>query len=151
MARDRIHSLAFKKQVVQEYAAGATLNGLAREHDLSRNLIRIWIAKCERGELDPDVKVATLLGDYEAKIATLERMVGRQALEIEFLKGALQQGRLPRSAPMSVPSSDNDRGSGAPKARQVTHGLLLVARRGRPAMTASAQSAGTVAEGSCEF
>src|SRR3954453_2396802 len=43
MARHRIHSLAFKKQVVQEYAAGATLNGLAREHDLSRNLIRIWI------------------------------------------------------------------------------------------------------------
>src|SRR5215208_1727429 len=30
MARHRIHSLAFKKQVVQEYAAGATLNALAR-------------------------------------------------------------------------------------------------------------------------
>ncbi len=102
MPRHRIHSLAFKKQVVQEYAAGATLNGLAREHDLSRNLIRIWIAKCESGEFDPDVEAATLLADYEAKIATLERMVGRQALEIEFLKGALQQGRLPRSAPMCV-------------------------------------------------
>src|SRR4051794_4158833 len=100
MARHRIHSLAFKKQVVQEYAAGATLNALAREHDLSRTLIRIWIAKCESGEFDPDVEAATLLGDYEAKIATLERMVGRQAVEIEFLKGALQQGRSPRSAPM---------------------------------------------------
>ena len=82
MARHRIHSLAFKKQVVQEYAAGATLNGLAREHDLSRNLIRIWIAKCESGEFDPDIEAATLLGDYEAKIATLERMVGRQALSM---------------------------------------------------------------------
>src|SRR5215203_3049828 len=41
MARHRIHSLAFKKQVVQEYAAGATLNALAREHDLSRTLIRV--------------------------------------------------------------------------------------------------------------
>src|SRR5215207_5702319 len=102
MARHRIHSLAFKKQVVQEYAAGATLNALAREHDLSRTLIRIWIAKCESGEFDPDVEAATLLGDYEAKIATLERMIGRQAVEIEFLKGALQQGRSPRSAPMSV-------------------------------------------------
>ena len=99
MARHRIHSLAFKKRVVQEYAAGATLNGLAREHDLSRNLIRIWIAKSESGELDPDVEAATLLGDYEAKIATLERMVGRQALEIEFFaNGALQQGRSPRIA-----------------------------------------------------
>src|SRR5215207_9818132 len=91
MARHRIHSLAFKKQVVQEYAAGATLNALAREHDLSRTLIRIWIAKCESGEFDPDVEAATL-----------QRMVGRQAVEIEFLKGALQQGRSPRSAPMSV-------------------------------------------------
>ena len=49
MARHRIHSLSFKKQIVQEYAAGATLNGLAREHDLSRNLIRVWVAKSESG------------------------------------------------------------------------------------------------------
>src|SRR5829696_1484882 len=66
MARHRIHSLSFKKQIVQEYAAGATLNGLAREHDLSRNLIRVWVAKSESGEFDPDVEAATLLGDYEA-------------------------------------------------------------------------------------
>jgi hypothetical protein len=39
---------------------------LAREHDLSRNLIRIWIAKCESGEFDPDLEAATLLADYEA-------------------------------------------------------------------------------------
>src|SRR5688500_4250343 len=53
MARHRIHSLAFKKQIVEEYAAGATLDGLARQHDLSRNLIRIWIAKSKGGEFDP--------------------------------------------------------------------------------------------------
>ena len=35
MARHRIHSLSFKKQIVQEYAAGATLNGLARERPLA--------------------------------------------------------------------------------------------------------------------
>ena len=76
---------------------------MAREYDLSRNLIRIWIAKYESGEFDPDIEAASLLADHEAKISTLERMVGRQALEIEFLKGALQQGRRsPRSAPMSV-------------------------------------------------
>ena len=69
MARHRIHSLAFKQQIVQEYAAGATLNGLARQHDLSRNLIRIWIAKSEAGEFDPDIEAASLLADYEAKIA----------------------------------------------------------------------------------
>ncbi len=102
MARHRIHGLAFKKQMVQEYAAGATLNGLARQHDLSRNLIRIWIAKYEAGEFDPDIEAANLLADYEAKIATLERMVGRQALEIEFLKGAQTSAPLLRSGSTSV-------------------------------------------------
>jgi hypothetical protein len=40
--------------------------------------------------LDEDAQAADLLQEYEAKIAALERMVGRQALEIEFLKGALK-------------------------------------------------------------
>jgi hypothetical protein len=31
-----------------------------------------------------------------------ERLVGKQALELEFLKGALRSGPLPRSAPTSV-------------------------------------------------
>ena len=79
-----------------------TSTGWRASTTYSRNLIRIWVAKSESGEFDPDIEAATLLGDYEAKIVALERMVGRQALEIEFLKGALQQGRLPRSAPMSV-------------------------------------------------
>jgi transposase len=43
-----------------------------------------------------------LLQEYEAKIAALERMVGRQALEIEFLKGALKSVPRPRSASTSV-------------------------------------------------
>ena len=37
---------------------------------------------------------ADLLQEYEAKIAALERMVGRQALEIERLKGALKHRRV---------------------------------------------------------
>jgi transposase len=46
--------------------------------------------------LDEDAQAADLLQEYEAKIAALERMVGRQALEIEFLKGALKNA--PRQA-----------------------------------------------------
>src|SRR5262249_59638124 len=45
---------------------------------------------------------ADLLQEYEAKIAALERMVGRQALEIEFLKGALRNTPRPRSVNTSV-------------------------------------------------
>lgn len=102
MARYRTHSVAFKRQVVQAYLAGETLRGLALRHDLSRNLIRIWIAKHEAGALDEDVQAADLLHEYEARIAMLERLVGRQALEIEFLKGGLQPARAQKSVTMSV-------------------------------------------------
>lgn len=102
MAKHRVHSIEFKRQVAQAYASGETLYGLARTHGICRNLIRVWVAKFEAGEFDEEQEAANLLSDYEAKIAALERMVGRQALEIEFLKGALKQGRLPRSAATSV-------------------------------------------------
>jgi hypothetical protein len=45
---------------------------------------------------------ADLLPEYEARIAALERLVGRQALELEFLKGARTRGQSPPSAPGSV-------------------------------------------------
>jgi transposase len=102
MPKDRSYSVEFKRQVAQEYIAGETLHGLAKRHDLSRNLIRIWVAKHEDGAFDDDARAADLLQEYEAKIAALERMVGRQALEIEFLKGAARNGPRPRSATMSV-------------------------------------------------
>ena len=48
------------------------------------------------------MQAADLLQQYEAKIAAFERMVGRQALEIELLKGALKHALRPRSASTSV-------------------------------------------------
>lgn len=39
---------------------------------------------------------------HTRRIAALERLVGKQALEIEFLKGALKHGPWPRSATTSV-------------------------------------------------
>ena len=88
--KHRSHSVAFKRQVAEEFIAGETLHGLSKRHDISRQLIRIWVGKFEAGALDEDVQAADLLQEYEAKIAALERMVGRQALEIELLKGALK-------------------------------------------------------------
>ena len=101
MPRHRRHSVEFKRQVVAEYLAGESAHVLGRRHDLSRNLIRIWVEKAGAGLLDQDVASADLLGAYEARIAALERLVGRQALEIEFLKGARKNARSPRGAPMS--------------------------------------------------
>jgi transposase-like protein len=102
MPRHRSHSVEFKRQVAQEFLGGETLHGLAKRHDLSRNLIRIWVDKYEAGALDDDARAADLVQEYEARIAALERLVGRQALELEFLKGALKNAPRPRSAATSV-------------------------------------------------
>jgi transposase-like protein len=103
MARQhRSHSVAFKRQVAEEYLAGETLHGLAKRHDIARNLVRIWVTKYEVGAFDDDVEAADLLQAYEARIAALERLVGKQALELEFLKGAARSAPRPKSGPTSV-------------------------------------------------
>ncbi|MBZ9983425.1 MULTISPECIES: transposase [unclassified Mesorhizobium] len=101
MVTYRTHSIEFKRQVVQEFLSGETLHGLAKRHELPRNLIRIWVQKYEAGSFDEDVAAADTMQTYEARIAALERLVGRQALEIEFLKGALKSAPRPRSGTTS--------------------------------------------------
>jgi transposase len=102
MAKHRTHSVDFKRQVAQEYLAGETLHGLSKRHDISRNLIRVWVQRYQAGALDADVEAADLLQQYEARIAALERLVGKQALELEFLKGAQKSAPRPRSGSTSV-------------------------------------------------
>lgn len=68
-----------------EYHAEETLHAISRRHDLSRNLTRIWVEKTEAGARDQDLSSAELLSPYEARIVVIERLVGRQTLEIEFL------------------------------------------------------------------
>ena len=102
MARHRTHSIEFKRQVAQEFLAGDTLHGLAKRHDICRNLIRVWVQKYEVGAFDEDAAAADLLQHYEARIASLERLVGKQALELEFLKGALKSTPRPKGATTSV-------------------------------------------------
>ena len=79
MAKHGSHSIEFKRQIAQEFIAGETLHGLAKRHDVSRNLIRIWVKKLEAGAFDEDVRAADLLQEYEAKIAAPERMAGRHS------------------------------------------------------------------------
>lgn len=100
MPRHRSHSIEFKRQVAQEYIGGETLHGLAKRHDISRT--RIWVSKYEAGAFDDDAKAAELLEEQEARIAALERLVGRQALELEFLKKEMRSVWSTRSAPTSV-------------------------------------------------
>src|SRR4029078_430852 len=102
MPRHRSHSVEFKRQVAQEFVSGETLHGLAKRHDLSRNLIRLWVQKYEAGAFDDAAPPADMIQEYEARIAALERLVGKQALELEFLKGALRSAARPKGASTSV-------------------------------------------------
>jgi transposase-like protein len=71
MAKHRSHSIEFKRQVAQEFLAGETLHGLAKRHDISRSLIRVWVQKFEAGVLDEDAAAANMIQEYEARIAAL--------------------------------------------------------------------------------
>ena len=83
------------------YLIGETLHGLAKRHDASRPLIRVWIEKYEAGEFDDDAQATDLIQQYES-IAALERLVGKEALELEFLKETLQSAPRPRNGTTSV-------------------------------------------------
>jgi transposase len=103
MARQRTYPVAFKRQLAQEYLSGeVSLHGLAKRNGICRNLIRVWVEKYERGEFDDEAEAANLLEQYEARIAALERMVGRLALENELLKKASRALRPLRDAKPSV-------------------------------------------------
>jgi transposase-like protein len=103
MRKHRSYPVEFKRQVAQEYLAGETLHGLAKRHEINRNLVRIWVAKYEAGSFDSDVVAAEMVQTQEARIAALERLVGKLVLENEFLKGlrATQRGREARRHPSS--------------------------------------------------
>ena len=89
MAKHRTYSIAFKRQVAQTYLSGEeSYHGLARRHDICRNLVRIWVKKYEAGEFDEEIEAAGLLQEMEARIAALERKVGQLTMENDFLKRA---------------------------------------------------------------
>ncbi len=103
MRKYRIYRVEFKRQVASEFlAGGVSLHDLARKHSVSRKLVRLWADKFEAGQLDEEKLASEQLAESEAKIAALERLVGRQALEIDFLKGALRSAHQPRNGPTSV-------------------------------------------------
>ena len=114
--KHRSRSAAFKHQVAREFLAGKSATELSRRHGVSRHLIRIWVGKVEAGALEADAQAAELIEEYEARIAALERMVGRQVLEIEFPRGAPKHAPPRGSATPSVtagpPASASARDAG---------------------------------------
>lgn len=48
-----------------------------------RRLVRVWMAKYDAGPFDDGAASVDATRAYEAGIAALERLIGRQALELE--------------------------------------------------------------------
>lgn len=84
MVRHRSHSIEFKRQGAQDYLASETLHSIARRHDLSRNLIRIWIQKFDAGACDDEAAAADTIEAHEARISALERLVADTLWRLSF-------------------------------------------------------------------
>src|SRR6266852_459656 len=81
-----------KLQVVQEFESGQSLAELSRRYELHPTLIRKW-RELYRENGDRAFAGHGNMYREEAKIAALERKIGQQAMEIEFLKKLIEANR----------------------------------------------------------
>lgn len=58
-------------RVASEYLSGDTRYGLAKRHDVTRNLIRVWVRKHEEGAFDEDAQTVEIVREHDARIAAL--------------------------------------------------------------------------------
>ena len=80
----------FKLQVIAEIAAGKSLAQAAREHQLAPTLINRWQKQLRQYPKQAFAGNGRAYTD-DARIADLERMVGRLTMENDLLKKALQR------------------------------------------------------------
>ena len=84
----RTFSRDFKLQVVREVEAGKSQAQIAREHRISQNVISRW---CRQHRRYKDRAFAGKGHAYtdDARVAALERMVGKLTMENDLLKKVL--------------------------------------------------------------
>ena len=93
-SKRRKFSREFKLKVVQAFQSHVPVAELIRQFDIHPNMVYKWAQEYRvnptgafRGGVDDTTSPAVT----EARVGELERMVGRLAMENEFLKKALQQ------------------------------------------------------------
>jgi transposase len=77
MRKHRSYPIEFKRQVAQEYLAGETLHGLAKRHEINRNLVRIWVAKYETGSFDSCLRFPDITRE-RSTVAVVEQLSSSQ-------------------------------------------------------------------------
>ena len=97
MRNQRMFSLEFKRQVVEELMSGESHPAqLCRRYNISSSLLYHWKKQYSRGKFNNE---PTEEGALRDRIEKLERLVGRLTLENEVLKKGLQYSasRSPRN------------------------------------------------------
>jgi hypothetical protein len=49
-------------------------------------IIQLWLTQFDRGELNDEEAEANVIGEYEARMAALERQVGQLTMELDLAK-----------------------------------------------------------------
>ena len=57
----------------------------------SANLIQLWLTQFDRGELNDEEAEASVIAEYEARIAALGRKVGQLTMELDLAKKTPRQ------------------------------------------------------------
>jgi len=84
----RNYSPEFKARIVLEYLQGKSPSELCREHTLNVNLLYKWHKEFRDG-LKAVFEKNQSRAEYQAKTEKLERIIGKQTIEIDFLKRGL--------------------------------------------------------------
>jgi transposase-like protein len=79
-----------KLAAVQQLEAGSSIAEVTRAFEVNPNLLHRWRKEYRHGPRNAFPGAGKRRWD-ETKIAQLERKVGQQAVEIDFLKGCLQK------------------------------------------------------------
>ena len=99
----RRHSTPFKLQLCQDIWSGIIgRRDAQRSHDISANLIQLWLTQFDRGELTGEEAEASVIAEYEARIAALERKVGQLTMELDIAKKTPRMPTVNGSEKLSV-------------------------------------------------
>jgi len=113
MRTRRTFSKEFKRQIIEEILSGeVSTASVCRKYTIAYPLLQRWREDYAMGRLENE---PTTQAGYEERIARLERMIGKLAMENEVLKKALQrvtsrQEKNGRLLPTIFPSSQASEG-----------------------------------------
>ena len=108
---------AFKLAAVRRLETGASAAVVARACEVNPNILHRWRREFRDG-VDRAFPGLGKKRAEESRVAELERKIGQQTLEIDFLKGVLQrveEARMLQALQQAAPSSSRSRSKPARK------------------------------------